>query len=86
MYSNCKENIITGDICDTVSASPSCSYKYLRHYTDTWLPISFGAVVLLEHFQDVPTSESLYVERGNDCLRTVCFDVFLAVPRGLSMS
>lgn len=58
MYSDCKENIINEDICDTAFASPSCSYKYLRHYTDTC-----GAVVLLEHFQAVPTSESSYVER-----------------------
>lgn len=46
VYSNCKENIITEDICDTVSASPPCSYKYLRGYTDTWVPISVGAVFL----------------------------------------
>lgn len=82
MYSNCKENIITEDLGDTVSASPSCSRKFLRR-ADAWVPICVGAVGLLEHSQDMPFS---YVEAGTDCLRIVCFHVFLALPRGLSVN
>lgn len=81
VYSNCKENIITEDMCDTISAFPSCSYTYLRLYTDIWMPVSVGE----EYFLDVPISESLYVERGNDYLGTV-LHVFLALPREHSMS
>lgn len=43
VYSNCRENIIAENICDTVSASSSCLCNYLRHHTDTWVPISVGA-------------------------------------------
>ena len=85
VYSNFKEKIISEDMCDTISASPSCLYKYLRRYPNTWVPFSVGAAVLFECIQDVPASESLYVGRGNDCLRTACLNVFLALPRGLSM-
>lgn len=35
-----------------------------RHYTDTWVLILVGVVVLLERFQDVCASELWYMVRG----------------------
>lgn len=51
MYSNCKENIIVKSYM-ILCLPPFHAHMNNRHYTDTWVLILVGEVVLLESFQD----------------------------------